>query len=369
MKKLFLLLFLAIFTTKVLPDLTETIKNQNAAPAQANPTSNNSITTEQKEKLEEFKKLFDNAGSFQDKAKMIAMLYKIQDELNDELDYLTSKNTDVTLVTEKNDSVLYNLIKEMALKLEIPIPLIFSIKSEKYDACAENFDKNLSIICITEALRKAVTIEELKSVMAHELAHIKYGHSQKEDFLINSLIAGSTISIFVVILLAAKLNNVPLKSLLKLGLTSIIGGAAVAAPALASFMYVSRKCETEADTLAAKTTNPDSLATALNKLEKNAYQENAGLIADKDFFIEAYEQLIKALENEKISSLKKGLIKIKLLYLKNKFQSHKEDYEEELKGDDSSGILDTHPATKERIKNIEQIKKEKEAETAPAIAA
>ncbi|HBS47840.1 TPA: hypothetical protein DEO28_01550 [Candidatus Dependentiae bacterium] len=373
MKKLFLLLFLGIFTTKVLPNATETVKNQNDVTKISTDANerlkNQNTTSEQTQKLEEFKKLLNDCESVKDKEKMLDLLKQVQDVLNS----LSLKDGDISLVTEENDSVLYNLTKDVASKLEIPVPLIFSVKTEIYNAFAMNIDKDkkFAAIFILESLRKDLTVEELKGIIAHELGRIKHGHTQKEDFLMNSLILGGSACFCGLVILSMLSPKLGLSHDQQAYLALSIQASPILAILLcrAIYSYFSRKCEIEADTTATKITDPDAFVSALKTLDNHTVDIFKKLVTDDNFFIESYENLYKDVEQEKVIFLKKWYAKLKIWYQKNNNVQQKKESIKTLQKYLKGSIFDTHPTTEKRITNIETIKKENAAEITPAIDA
>jgi len=166
-------------------------------------------------------------------------------------------------------SGIYNIIGELALAADLPMPRIYIIPQDSPNAFATGRDPGHSVIAITEGLLKIMDKEELRGVIAHEMAHIK-----NRDILIGSIAAtmASTIMIFANI---AKWNIIFGSGF---GDNEEDGGGigfmgliviSILAPLAAMIiqMAISRSREYLADATGSRFTgNPDGLADALEKL-------------------------------------------------------------------------------------------------------
>ncbi len=176
------------------------------------------------------------------------------------------------------EKVLVNVVEEMAIASGLPRPAIWIIPDKDPNAFATGTDPKRSHVAVTEGLLSSLSREELQSVVAHEMAHIRNYDVKLMTLLaalvgVMALIADGTrrfvwhgggrkrgggggkkggAGALVLVLLAIWLISV------------------VVAPIVSRLlaMGVSRKREYLADATAAQfTRNPAALASALQKIE------------------------------------------------------------------------------------------------------
>jgi heat shock protein HtpX len=68
---------------------------------------------------------------------------------------------------------LYNVVQEMALAANVPIPRIYVIDDTAPNAFATGRDPQHASVAITTGLLQKLDREELQGVMAHELSHVR----------------------------------------------------------------------------------------------------------------------------------------------------------------------------------------------------
>jgi len=83
-----------------------------------------------------------------------------------------------------NKPGLYNLVREISISASLPMPRIYIIPQDSPNAFATGRNPDHSVIAVTEGLLGTMDKEELKGVIAHEMAHIK-----NRDLLIGSITA------------------------------------------------------------------------------------------------------------------------------------------------------------------------------------
>ncbi len=169
-------------------------------------------------------------------------------------------------VSPEESPELYNIVRELAQSANLPVPRIYIIPEESPNAFATGRNPNHALVAVTEGLLKIMDREELKGVLAHELAHIK-----NRDILIGSIAATMAGAIMM-------LANMARWAFIFGGLRSDDdeGGGAIGlllmtiiAPiaALLIQMAISRSREYHADATGASFAGrPDGLARALEKL-------------------------------------------------------------------------------------------------------
>jgi heat shock protein HtpX len=85
---------------------------------------------------------------------------------------------------EKEHHELYNLVKETAMQAKIPMPRVYVIPSESPNAFATGRNPKNAVVAVTDGIIQIMKKDELKGVIAHEMAHIK-----NRDILIATIAA------------------------------------------------------------------------------------------------------------------------------------------------------------------------------------
>ncbi len=68
---------------------------------------------------------------------------------------------------------IHRIIKEIAAKAKMPMPKVYIAPSNAPNAFATGRDPEHGVVCITRGILNILNREELKGVIAHEMAHIK----------------------------------------------------------------------------------------------------------------------------------------------------------------------------------------------------
>ncbi|MFZ8862475.1 MAG: zinc metalloprotease HtpX [Thermocrinis sp.] len=178
-------------------------------------------------------------------------------------------------ITEEEDPWLHRMVEELAQRANIPKPKIYLVPMEQPNAFATGRGPGHSAVAVTAGILRLLDRDELRGVLAHELAHIK-----NRDVLVATMAAtiAGAISYLVNMFQWALLfghsrneeegNNNPL---------SIIGSIAliIITPIIAMIiqMAISRSREYLADETGAKISgDPLALARALEKIHNYVYQ-------------------------------------------------------------------------------------------------
>lgn len=174
-------------------------------------------------------------------------------------------------VSESQAPELYNLVKNLAMKANLPTPKVYLIPGDTPNAFATGRNERHAVVAVTEGLLRLLNREELEGVIGHELAHIK-----NRDMLIGSIAA--TLAGAIVMLA----NMAQWAAIFGAGRDSDEEGGggivglivmAILAPLAATIiqMAVSRSREYIADESGARfTRNPFGLASALEKISRAA---------------------------------------------------------------------------------------------------
>ena len=163
---------------------------------------------------------------------------------------------------------LYSDIEELAMNAGLPMPKVYIIPEQSPNAFATGRDPNHSAVAFTEGIMRLLDRNELKGVIAHELAHIK-----NRDILIGSVaatIAGAISYIAYMAQFAAIFGGGDNRR--GGGMIGLLAMAIIAPmAAMIVRMAISRTREFGADKTGAEICrNPLYLASALRKLHAGA---------------------------------------------------------------------------------------------------
>ena len=166
-------------------------------------------------------------------------------------------------VDESSSPYLYNMVKELAGRAQLPMPKVYIIHEDQPNAFATGRNPEPAAVAATTGILQMLSQRELRGVMAHELAHVKH-----RDILLSTIsatMAGaiSALANFAVMFGGRDGEGRP---------ANPIAGIAVAllAPLAASLiqMAISRAREFEADRGGAEISgDPLALADALTKID------------------------------------------------------------------------------------------------------
>ena len=171
------------------------------------------------------------------------------------------------LISEIEQPELYGLVRELATAARQPMPRLYLSPVRSPNAFATGVSPRRASLCCTTGLLRTLDREELRGVLAHELAHIR-----SYDTLISAVAATLTALITA---LSAITFLLPLGESEETDMPNLLGGLMVVllAPFAAAVVYfgVGRRREFRADQRAAELTgDPLALASALRKLEEGA---------------------------------------------------------------------------------------------------
>ena len=79
---------------------------------------------------------------------------------------------------------LFRIVRELAAEGEIPMPRVYMIPEETPNAFATGRNPQNAAVAVTEGLWRLLTPEEIRGVLAHEMAHVK-----NRDILVSSIAA------------------------------------------------------------------------------------------------------------------------------------------------------------------------------------
>jgi heat shock protein HtpX len=167
-------------------------------------------------------------------------------------------------VSEEEDPRLYQMVRDLTTRAGLPMPKLYVIPQEQPNAFATGRNPDHSAVAVTAGIRKLLTEDELRGVLAHELGHVR-----NRDILLTSVVASIAAAITWIGYMALWVggdDDGPL---------GIIGPLLlwILAPIAAAIMQmaISRQREYGADATGAEICgNPESLASALLRLESGA---------------------------------------------------------------------------------------------------
>lgn len=166
------------------------------------------------------------------------------------------------VIEESDHPRLYNIVKEIAFEADIPVPKVAIIPIATPNAFATGRNENTAVVAATEGLLNVLNDDELKGVIAHEVAHIK-----DKDMLVMSLaatLAGAITFMARIVWFQMFFGRRRVNPILLVGLILAPIGAIIIK------MAISRSREYLADEQGAKISkNPNALANALEKLHAN----------------------------------------------------------------------------------------------------
>ena len=167
-------------------------------------------------------------------------------------------------VTEQEAPKLYEIVRDLTTRAGLPMPRLYVIPQDQPNAFATGRNPKHSAVAVTEGILKLLSDDELRGVLAHELAHVR-----NRDILITSVAAtiGAAITYLGYMLLwFGGDDDSPLSLVASLALVLL---APIAATIIQ--LAISRQREFSADATGAEISgNPESLASALLRLEQGA---------------------------------------------------------------------------------------------------
>lgn len=107
-----------------------------------------------------------NFGSYWFSDKIVLKMYRAQE------------------VTEQEAPDLYNLVRQLAAKAEIPMPKVYIIPDDSPNAFATGRNPSHAAVAVTEGIMRLLSWEELAGVIGHEMGHVK-----NRDILIQTVAA------------------------------------------------------------------------------------------------------------------------------------------------------------------------------------
>ena len=179
-------------------------------------------------------------------------------------DKIALKSAGAKPISESEAPQLYQMVRELTTRADLPMPSLYVIPSEQPNAFATGRNPKHSAVAVTRGITKLLSEDELRGVLAHELAHI-----QHRDILIQTVASaiGAAITYLAYMFMwFGSDNESPLSLVASLAMVLL---APIAATIIQ--LSISRQREYAADAGGAQISgNPESLASALLRLEQGA---------------------------------------------------------------------------------------------------
>ena len=215
-------------------------------------------------------------------------------------------------VTEDDRTGLYQIVRRLAVKANLPMPKVYIIPDKVPNAFATGRNPTHAAVAANQGLLDLLSEEEIEGVLAHEMSHVKH-----RDILISSVAA-----IFVSAITYLARSSRYSSSNRRNNLLAVLGVVLLPIAAMIIQMTISRTREYAADEGAARLTgHPEWLMSALSKLDNMAKQmpmQNATPETSHMFIVNPFSGLSKSLAT----------------------------------------LFSTHPSTEKRIERLAELKKE-----------
>jgi heat shock protein HtpX len=179
-------------------------------------------------------------------------------------DKIALKSAGAKPITEEQAPQIYEMVRELTTAAKMPMPTLYVIPQEAPNAFATGRSPDKAAVAVTAGITKLLSPDELRGVLAHELAHIR-----NRDTLIQAVaaaIGGAITYLGYMLLWFGGDDDSPIGLIASLALVLL-------APIAASIIQlsISRQREYSADATGAQICgNPESLASALLRLEEGS---------------------------------------------------------------------------------------------------
>jgi heat shock protein HtpX len=105
-------------------------------------------------------------------------------------DKLAIKAARARPVSEQEAPELYRIVRDLTMRANMPMPNLFLIPSPQPNAFATGRNEDHAAVAVTQGIMSILSEDELRGVLAHELAHVK-----NKDILIGSVAAAVAMGI------------------------------------------------------------------------------------------------------------------------------------------------------------------------------
>jgi len=199
------------------------------------------------------------------------------------------KMQQVTNPTTDKEKVVYNTVAELSQRAGIKMPEVWVYWDDAPNAFATGPTRNKSMVAVSSGLAMALSDNELKSVLAHEMGHVSNG-----DMVATTLLQGlmNTFVYFLASMIARMIASASSRdgemNYMLYFIVDMVLQILFSVLAMIVVMWHSRRREFKADAYAAEAYGADNMIRALQKIEYLAHQnqpveaEEASVLAPKD---------------------------------------------------------------------------------------
>jgi heat shock protein HtpX len=179
-------------------------------------------------------------------------------------DKIALKSAGAKPLSEQEAPRIYEMVRELTTAAKMPMPALYLIPQAQPNAFATGRSPDKAAVAVTAGITELLSPDELRGVIAHELAHIR-----NRDTLIQAVaatIGGAITYLGYMLMWFGGDDESPLSLIASLVLVLL-------APIAASIIQlaISRQREFSADATGAQICgNPESLASALLRLEEGS---------------------------------------------------------------------------------------------------
>lgn len=191
-------------------------------------------------------------------------------------------------IQRSQNPALFNLVENIAITMGLPVPRIEIISTPALNAYASGLSPSNSVLGLTSGLISSLTKDELESVIAHEMTHIKL--LDVRLMTLATIFTAQTMAVASVIFKPVLQNGfwrlflimtLPVFPM-QLGVVIVAAGLTAGLSALVVRFAISRTREFVADAHAYEITkNPNALISALRKIDGRE------MIPDADLMVQA----------------------------------------------------------------------------------
>ncbi len=182
-------------------------------------------------------------------------------------DKIVLRMYDAQPVDEQTHPRLYRMVRKLTRKADLPMPAVYVIPQQQPNAFATGRNPDNAAIAVTQGIMQVLGEDELRGVIAHELAHIK-----NRDILTQTIV---TTVVSALSMLAQFAYFIPMGGNDR-GSNPLVALIVLITAPIAAMMLqaaISRTREYEADRVGAEISGaPQHLASALQRIEKAAEQ-------------------------------------------------------------------------------------------------
>jgi heat shock protein HtpX len=179
-------------------------------------------------------------------------------------DKIALKMSGAQPMTEEQAPKIYEMVRELTSNAKMPMPALYVIPQAQPNAFATGRNPEHSAVAVTAGITKLLSPNELRGVIAHELAHIRNRDTLTQA--VAAAIGGAITYLAYMMMWFGGDDDSPLSLIASLALVLL-------APIAASIIQlaISRQREYAADATGAQFAgDPESLASALLRLEEGS---------------------------------------------------------------------------------------------------